>query len=159
MDKSTAASTNSATCLCLGPKHAGKTHLLVSLQSPGSITNVSHSVPTIGTNIFTIKFPDPVKSSSSSSTNAPPNPNNSNKAKSTRTGKIPSITIMEIGGEMAPMWTDYLQNVTKILYVIDTSNLCQISAAGKYMFVTVFYPVIYLLNCFFFRCFALFTVG
>lgn len=121
------ATVNASVCLCLGPKHAGKTHLLTSLQSPGSITNVSHSVPTIGTNIFTIKLPDSVKATSSTA-----NTGNNDKSKSSarRSGKNPTITIMEIGGEMAPMWTNYLQNVTKVLYVIDTSNLCQISAAG-----------------------------
>lgn len=111
--------------LCLGPKQSGKTHLLSSLQSSGSITNVSHSVPTIGTNIFTIKLPE-----TSIATSA-----NSGKSK-TNTGvrrsiKKPGITIMEIGGQMAPMWSNYLNNVSKILYVIDTSNLCQISAAGE----------------------------
>lgn len=114
---------NSPICLCLGPKNSGKTHLLNSLQAPGSVTNVSHSVPTIGTNIFTVKLPDSSKVTSADKSR----PNTSSR----RSGKFAQITIMEIGGEMAPMWTNYLQNVTKILYVIDTSNLCQISAAGK----------------------------
>lgn len=123
-------------CLCLGPKQSGKTHLLTSLQTSGSITNVSHSVPTIGTNIFTIKLPDPMQKSTSgpaASASAP-----SAKQKSVgnssfrRSMKKPSVTVMEIGGSMAPMWSNYLNNVSKILYVIDTSNLCQISAAGEY---------------------------
>lgn len=122
--------------LCLGPKQSGKTHLLSSLQSIGSITNVSHSVPTIGTNIFTIKLPDIVHK------NANPTSANNDKQKSAsntttrRSMKKPSITVMEIGGSMAPMWSNYLGNVSKILYVIDTSNLCQISAAGDVMNLT-----------------------
>lgn len=124
---------NTSICLCLGPKNSGKTHLLNSLQAPGSVTNVSHSVPTIGTNIFTVKLPDPSKVPSS-------NTNGTDKARpntsSRRSGKTTQIIIMEIGGEMAPMWTNYLQNVTKILYVIDTSNLCQISAAGKRLLIS-----------------------
>lgn len=124
---------NTSVCLCLGPKNSGKTHLLNSLQAPGSVTNVSHSVPTIGTNIFTVKLPDSSKVTSSKATSS--NTNGIDKSRpntsSRRSGKTTQITIMEIGGEMAPMWTNYLQNVTKILYVIDTSNLCQISAAGK----------------------------
>lgn len=126
---------SSSSCLCLGPKQSGKTHLLSSLQTAGSITNVSHSVPTIGTNIFTIKLPE-IGSKNANSTL--PTTTASATTKKTagnssfrRSSKKPSITIMEIGGSMAPMWDNYLNNVSKILYVIDTSNLCQISAAGE----------------------------
>lgn len=120
----------SPVCLCLGPKYSGKTHLLSSLQYSGSITNVSHSVPTIGTNIFSIKLPVTISSSTHCA-----------KPKivgDARSKKISSITIMEIGGAMAPMWSNYLNNVSKILYVIDTSNLCQISAACKFLFLSFF---------------------
>lgn len=120
---------NSSTCLCLGPKQSGKTHLLSSLQTSGCITNVSHSVQTIGTNIFTIKLPDNAKQSSSSTSGA--KQKTASSAGFRRSMKKPGITIMEIGGSMAPMWSNYLNNVSKILYVIDTSNLCQISAAGE----------------------------
>lgn len=126
--------TSSPTYLCLGPKQSGKTHLLSSLQSSGCITNVSHSVPTIGTNIFSIKLLDSTQKQSNTSTVT-----SSNTAKSKAIGnasfrrsmKNPTVTVMEIGGSMAPMWSNYLNNVSKILYVIDTSNLCQISAAGE----------------------------
>lgn len=125
---------SSPTCLCLGPKQSGKTHLLSSLQSSGCITNVSHSVPTIGTNIYSIKLLDSTQKQSNTSTAT-----SSNTAKSKAIGnasfrrsmKNPTVTVMEIGGSMAPMWSNYLNNVSKILYVIDTSNLCQISAAGE----------------------------
>lgn len=123
---------NAPTYLCLGPKQSGKTHLLSSLQSSGSITNVSHSVPTIGTNLFTIKLPDTHKPISSGASTSSVKPKAVNVATKSQRYKNPSITIMEIGGSMAPMWSNYLNNVSKILYVIDTSNLCQISAAGKF---------------------------
>ena len=125
---------SSPTFLCLGPKQSGKTQLLSSLQSSGRITNVSHSVPTIGTNIFTIKLSDTATQKQNTSTATSSNvgkPKPIGNASFRRSTKNPTITVMEIGGSMAPMWSNYLNNVSKILYVIDTSNLCQISAAGN----------------------------
>ena len=100
-----------SSCLCLGPKNAGKTHLLASLQNPGSINNTSYSVPTVGSNLFSIKIPD---------TYLIP----------TKKHQVTSIQIREVGGTMAPMWKNYLTDVNRIMYVVDTSNLCQISASG-----------------------------
>lgn len=128
MDVAASSAIELPKCLCLGPKQSGKTHLLASLQSPGSISTVTHSVATIGTNIYTIKLPDSSTAKTSSSLNNPkPKTASSN---SRRSSKCSKIIVREIGGEMAAMWTNYLSNVSKILYVIDTSNLCQISAAG-----------------------------
>lgn len=126
-------------CLCLGPKQSGKTHLLSSLQNAGSITNVSHSVPTIGTNIFTIRLPETASKSASTTPSTTTTATDANKKTGgsgsfRRSTKKPTITITEIGGSMAPMWSNYLNNVSKIVYVIDTSNLCQISAAGENWF-------------------------
>lgn len=126
-------------CLCLGPKGSGKTHLLGSLQSPGSITNVSHSVPTIGTNIFRIKLSKSTASASSatkSATNATCSKQKkvaaaASAARQSQLAKNTEVFVHEIGGTMAPMWTNYLGNVSKIVYVVDTSNLCTISAAGE----------------------------
>lgn len=134
--------TSSPVCLCLGPKQSGKTHLLSSLQTAGSINNVSHSVPTIGTNIFTIKLPE--TGSKSANTAVPATTTATVDKKSGGSGSFrrsknkPSITVMEIGGSMAPMWTNYMSNVSKIIYVIDTSNLCQISAAGELFISMIF---------------------
>lgn len=100
-------------CLCLGPKGSGKSHLLSSLQSPESINFTTHSVATVGTNLFSIKLPEK-------------KPGKSNK----KVNLKKYITIREVGGLMAPLWKNYLSNVAKILFVVDTSNLCQISAAG-----------------------------
>lgn len=102
-------------CICLGPKNSGKTSLLSSIQNPGSINYTSHSVPTVGINIYTIKLP--IKPQDE---NLPINKKNQKN----------SIQIQEIGGTMAPMWKNYFNDVNKIIYVVDTSNLCQISAAG-----------------------------
>lgn len=135
--EATAVPNSSASCLCLGPKQSGKTHLLSSLQNAGSITNVSHSVPTIGTNIFTIRLPEtaPKKGNTSAPTTTTADTEANKKSGASgsirRSTKKPTITITEIGGSMAPMWSNYLNNVSKIVYVIDTSNLCQISAAGN----------------------------
>lgn len=139
----------SSTCLCLGPKQSGKTHLLSSLQSSGSITNVSHSVPTIGTNIFTIRLSDGGQKQANSSASAIVN-GTKQKAVSGASGgrrstKNPSVTIMEVGGSMAAMWSSYLNNVSKILFVIDTSNLCQISAAGKFGYTLLIYTYYFLI--------------
>lgn len=125
----------SISCLCLGPKNSGKTHLLNSLQSPGSINNVSQFVPTVGTNIFRIKLTPSTKStandSNSSATCSKQKKMAASVSRQSKNQRLTEINILEIGGEMAPMWTSYLCNVKKIIYVVDTSNLCQISAAGE----------------------------
>lgn len=105
-------------CLCLGPKGSGKTLLLTNIQNPGSVNSTSHSVPTIGINIFLVKLP-PITIK----------PNEMSKK---TVSQKRSIHIQEIGGTMAPMWKNYLNEVNKIIYVVDTSNLCQISAAGEF---------------------------
>lgn len=104
-------------CLCLGPKGAGKSHLLSSLQCSESINFTSYSVQTAGTNLFTINLPET---------------KNSAKNKKNNIKKV--INIREVGGLMASLWKNYLTNIEKILYVVDTSNLCQISAAGIHTF-------------------------
>lgn len=99
------------TTICIGRRGAGKTHLLSCLRDPESISFTSHSVPSVGTNIFRILNP---KAASSSAT-----------AKSR-----PWVDIKEIGGAMSPLWNRYYANVNRVIFVIDTSNLCEISGAG-----------------------------
>lgn len=117
-------------CICLGPKRAGKTHLLKALQDPDSIDETSYSMPTIGTGIYRIHFP--TKSPNADKHRPPPPPDPAGQVNIPHGGKnLPkSIQILEIGGSMAPLWRQYFEDVKKLIYVVDTSNLCQISAAG-----------------------------
>ncbi|CRK92637.1 CLUMA_CG006194, isoform A [Clunio marinus] len=99
--------------LCVGPRNSGKTMLLNSIQYPGSVNFTTHSVNTVGTNIFTIH----------------------NLEKPLKKGSKKNIAIRELGGEMAVMWKKYYsESVEKILFVVDTSNLCQISCAGVLLY-------------------------
>lgn len=102
--------------LCLGPVGSGKTLLLKKLQNVNNVNNTSTSVPTVGTNMFTIR--------------------NDNE----------TFLIRELGGAMAPLWSRYFnENINKIIYVVDASNLCQISAAGVLLYTILVDPV--LKNC------------
>lgn len=93
--------------ICLGPIGSGKTLLLKKLQNVNSVDYTTTSVATVGTNIFTIKLV-----------------NGQNEF------------VRELGGEMAPLWHKYFTNAKKVIYVVDASNLCQISAAGV-LFYTI----------------------
>jgi ADP-ribosylation factor-like protein 1 len=85
--------------------------LLNSIQYPGSINFTTHSVSTVGTNLYTI---------------------NCDVEKPLRKAAKKSVTVRELGGEIAVMWKNYYtESVEKIMFVVDTSNLCQISCAGK----------------------------
>lgn len=61
----------------------------------------------------------------------------SNKQKSKQ---MLSVQIREIGGTMAPIWRRYFEDVTHVIYVVDTSNLCQISAAGVLLYTILTEP-------------------
>lgn len=102
--------------LCLGPPNTGKTMLIKKLQKVDVIDNTYSSVPTIGTNIFRINMPEK--------------------------GKNCCLYIREIGGEMSPIWRHYFDNIKKIIFVVDTSNLCQISAAGVLLYTLLAEPKI-----------------
>ncbi|XP_044746135.1 ADP-ribosylation factor 6 isoform X1 [Coccinella septempunctata] len=106
---------NRMSILCLGPKSSGKTHLLKKLQTESNVDNTSTSVPTIGTNMYTIKHNDYI------------------------------MQVREVGGSMAPLWHKYFGGISIIIYVIDASNLCQISAAGVLFYSLLTDPA--LLRC------------
>ncbi|XP_037964438.2 ADP-ribosylation factor-like protein 16 [Plutella xylostella] len=106
---------NKIKVLCLGPKGSGKTTLLKKLQDVEEIDNTYSPVPTMGTNIFDLHYLD-------------------------KAGKKQMMSIREVGGEMAPLWTNYLDGVQKIVYVVDTSNLCQISAAAVQLYTILAEP-------------------
>ncbi|XP_017891590.1 ADP-ribosylation factor-like protein 16 [Ceratina calcarata] len=98
-------------CLCLGPIKSGKTFLMKRLQGD-VIDDAVNTVPTNGINHFTIKD---------------------------STGKFDTI-VRDIGGSMAPIWKHYFDRVGKIIYVVDASNLCQISAAGVLLYSLLVEP-------------------
>ncbi|XP_037824130.1 ADP-ribosylation factor-like protein 16 [Lucilia sericata] len=125
-------------CICLGPKRSGKTHLLKALQDNDSIDENSYSTPTNGTSIYHIVFPTKNQHDEGMKPKPPPpavdadgkalDGEQSKKKKSLP--PLKSIRILEIGGSMAPIWRQYFNDVKKLMYVVDTANLCQISAAG-----------------------------
>uniref|UniRef100_A0A1A9W6Z7 ADP-ribosylation factor-like protein 16 n=1 Tax=Glossina brevipalpis TaxID=37001 RepID=A0A1A9W6Z7_9MUSC len=123
-------------CLCLGPKRSGKTHLLKALQDPDSIDETSYSTATIGTSIYNITFPTDSEDAFKLKPNA--NKDESDALKSGKKGKavvpLKSICVLEIGGNMAPIWRQYFNDIKKLIYVVDTANLCQISAAGVLLY-------------------------
>ncbi|KAF2885227.1 hypothetical protein ILUMI_20946 [Ignelater luminosus] len=43
---------------------------------------------------------------------------------------------------MAPLWNKYFNRITKIIYVVDASNLCQISAAGLLLYTILADPLL-----------------
>ncbi|PNF36434.1 hypothetical protein B7P43_G15893 [Cryptotermes secundus] len=98
-------------CLCLGPTGSGKTLLLKKLQNRDAVDTMSSTVPTVGTNLITVRF-----------------------------GNQKETTIREVGGAMAPIWKSYYSGIQKIMYVVDASNLCQIAAAGVLLYTILAEP-------------------
>ncbi|XP_018327288.1 ADP-ribosylation factor-like protein 16 [Agrilus planipennis] len=96
-----------ANVICLGPTGSGKTLLIKKLQNVDAVDETSTSVPTVGSNLFSIHYNNVV------------------------------INIRELGGEVAPLWPKYYDGIKKVIFVVDASNLCQISAAG-----VLFYSVL-----------------
>lgn len=99
--------------LCLGPTGSGKTLLLRMLQNLNNVDKTTPSVSTIGTNLFDIKLNNGVQ-----------------------------ISVRELGGMMAPLWKNYFSNINKVIYVVDASNLCQISAAGVLLYTILVHPAL-----------------
>ncbi|KAL1138840.1 hypothetical protein AAG570_008902, partial [Ranatra chinensis] len=100
-------------CICLGAIGTGKTLLLKRLQASKAIDFTSSSVPTVGTTLKSIKL---------------------------NSGRV--VTIREVGGTMAPLWNQYYTNVPKIMFVVDASNLCQISASGVLLYTLLSEPTL-----------------
>lgn len=68
------------------------------------VDSTSTSIPTIGTNLFQINIDNFL------------------------------LEIRELGGGIAPLWQKYYKSARKILYVVDASDLCQISCAGVLLY-------------------------
>ncbi|XP_014279379.1 ADP-ribosylation factor-like protein 16 [Halyomorpha halys] len=100
-------------CLCIGPTGSGKTLLLRNLVCPASVDFTTSSAPTMGTTIKTIKLKEQT-----------------------------SVTICELGGNVAPLWPKYFSGINKIMFVVDASNLCQISAAGVLLYSVLADPAL-----------------
>lgn len=81
-------------CLCLGPLRAGKTLLLRKLRGD-DIDFATSTVKTDGLNIFEIRTTD-------------------NKFE---------LSIKELGGSMAPIWTRYLDKVNKLNRTTSLKNI------------------------------------
>ncbi|XP_013144373.1 PREDICTED: ADP-ribosylation factor 1-like 1 [Papilio polytes] len=101
--------------LCVGPKGSGKTTLLKKLQEAEGIDYTYSPVPTIGTNIYDINYVN-------------------------KQGKKQVLSIREIGGEIVTLWNNYLGGVEKVIFVVDTSNLCQISEAAVMLYTLLAEP-------------------
>ncbi|XP_050663947.1 ADP-ribosylation factor 1-like 1 [Leptidea sinapis] len=103
------------TVLCVGPKGSGKTTLLKRLQEEDGIDYTYSPVPTIGTNLYDIHYLN-------------------------KNGKKQILTIREVGGEMVQLWYSYLDGIEKVIFVVDTSNLCQISSAAVMLYTLLAEP-------------------
>ena len=82
--------------LCIGSKGAGKT-LLLSLLEDKTFNPDTCLVPTVGVNIFTV---------------------------TTEVGKKKTeIQVRELGGELCPLWSDYLKSERNVIFVINSQDL------------------------------------
>lgn len=78
--------------------------LLLKRLQNVDVDKTCSSIPTIGTNLFQIRIDSYI------------------------------LDIRELGGTIAPLWPKYLKRARKILYVVDASDLCQISCAGVMLY-------------------------
>jgi len=83
--------------ICVGAVSAGKSFLLSALCDP-SFEKDSNIVPTVGVNIFTLNI--------------------DSKA---------CATIRELGGALCAVWPSYIASETKLIFVIDSSDIASIA--------------------------------
>jgi ADP-ribosylation factor-like protein 1 len=87
------------------------------MKNPDSVDFNSNAISTQGTNLFHIRVP--------MKNGAVPTTKKAN-------ANANLVQIRELGGKMAPLWRSYYSaNVEKVIFVVDTSNLCQIAAASE----------------------------
>ena len=87
--------------ICVGGRGAGKT-LLLSLLRDRSFNPDSALVSTVGVNIFRLEI-------------------------SVNKKKKEILDIRELGGQLAPVWGDYIKSENSVIFVVDSSNLGQVS--------------------------------
>ncbi|XP_025079258.1 ADP-ribosylation factor-like protein 16 [Pomacea canaliculata] len=107
-------------CLLIGPSGVGKTLLLKTLQTGNysgsksftdSLEDVPSTIPTTGTNLVNITV-----------------------------HKKQEVTVREVGGSMGPIWPNYYKNANAIMYMLDLSNRCQVSAACIQLLTMLIHP-------------------
>uniref|UniRef100_A0A3Q2YRP1 ARF like GTPase 16 n=4 Tax=Hippocampus comes TaxID=109280 RepID=A0A3Q2YRP1_HIPCM len=91
-------------CLLLGATGVGKTLLLkrllkLSLQGAVEMDSPPHTLPTVGTNLTDMTL------------------------------RRKKLTIRELGGCMGPIWPSYFNDCSSVIFVVDSSNIAQVSAS------------------------------
>jgi len=94
--------------ICIGPKGCGKTNLFESLTEGENYEFEKETLPTVGVNIFSIQVPKSVC-------------------------KQKKIDVREIGGGLAPVWSEAVSKETDVIFVIDASNLNQVSEVACHL--------------------------
>lgn len=90
--------------LCVGAVSSGKTLLLKHLTEPDTTTRDTVTLPTVGVNMYQLE----------------------RKTKGARR-KTQTVDIRELGGELSPLWTNYVKNENNLIFVIDSENLGQLA--------------------------------
>ncbi|ODM92230.1 ADP-ribosylation factor-like protein 16 [Orchesella cincta] len=110
-------------CLCIGPISSGKTMLLKRLQGI-EVDESTSTVETVGSNIVQIAKVSSV----------------GNDGESKKSGSMSAkeeeknfVGIREVGGSMSPLWPSYYSPYKPIVYVIDSSNLFQVSISTVHL--------------------------
>lgn len=91
--------------ICIGGSGAGKS-LLLSLLRDREFDTDTALVPTVGVNIFKVEL----------------------RTEGSKRGE--TIDIRELGGQLAPVWADYIKSVKSVIFVVNSLNLGQAGLVG-----------------------------
>ncbi|XP_061159001.1 ADP-ribosylation factor-like protein 16 isoform X1 [Syngnathus typhle] len=91
-------------CLLLGATGVGKTLLLkrllkLSLRGTVEVDSPPHTLTTVGTNLTDVML------------------------------RRKKLTVRELGGCMGPIWSSYFNDCSSVIFVVDSSNVAQVSAS------------------------------
>lgn len=120
--------------LCVGAEGGGKTLLLHRLltdhksalnpshvssnaTSSNNTTTINNTVPTTGVNITRLQ-----------------------KHSGDKNKPNPELTVRELGGSMAELWSSYYRGVRRLLYVVDAANVSQLAAATLLLMPLLAHP-------------------